>query len=71
MREFCFCGWEGEIADREPVPLPDGAWALACPRCGHLDDMMWLRRSAREALLRQAMERVSARTDESRAERAA
>ena len=37
MRETCFCGRTGDIADREPVYLGDGEWGLACLACGHLD----------------------------------
>jgi hypothetical protein len=36
-REICFCGWIGELEDREPVYAGDGEWGLACPMCGHLD----------------------------------
>jgi hypothetical protein len=42
MREACFCGWAGDIAEREPTYLGDGDWGLACPSCGHLDRLaMW------------------------------
>lgn len=37
VRDVCFCGWEGELADREPVYAGDGEWGLGCPTCGHLD----------------------------------
>jgi hypothetical protein len=36
-REICFCGWVGELEDREPVYAGDGEWGLGCPNCGHLD----------------------------------
>lgn len=29
MREVCFCGWDGEIEDREPVDAGDGEGGLA------------------------------------------
>jgi hypothetical protein len=32
MRESCFCGWDGELEDREPV----------LDSRGHLDDLGWL-----------------------------
>jgi hypothetical protein len=42
MRESCFCGWDGELEDREPVLDSRGRWILRCPDCGHLDDLGWL-----------------------------
>ena len=27
-REICFCGWVGELEDREPVYAGDGEWGL-------------------------------------------
>jgi hypothetical protein len=54
MRETCFCGWSGEIADREPVYTGDGAWGLACPACGHLDRLAWLAVDTARLLLQEA-----------------
>ena len=42
MRESCFCGWNGELEDREPILDARGWWVLRCPNCGHLDDLGWL-----------------------------
>jgi hypothetical protein len=36
-RESCFCGWVGELEDRELVYAGAGEWGLGCPMCGHLD----------------------------------
>ncbi len=58
MDEICFCGWQGAVAEREPVPTRDGGWALACPRCGHLDDLRWRPAAARASLLAEARRRA-------------
>ena len=42
MREVCFCGWSGELEDREPVLDTRTRWMLRCPGCGHLDGLGWL-----------------------------
>lgn len=42
MREVCFCGWSGELEDREPVLDGRMRWMLRCPGCGHLDDLAWM-----------------------------
>lgn len=39
MREICYCGWSGELEDREPVLDALGRWMLRCPECGHLEDL--------------------------------
>ena len=57
MRETCFCGRAGDVEDREPVYLGDGDHALRCPVCGHLDDLSWLNRDARERVLEEAARR--------------
>ena len=36
-REICFCGWVGEVEDREPVYAGAEEWGMRCPMCGHLD----------------------------------
>ncbi len=57
MHEACFCGWSGELADREPVSVSNGAWGLACPTCGHLDCLEWLSEDAAHLLLVEATRR--------------
>lgn len=57
MHETCFCGWCGELADREPVSVGESAWGLACPTCGHLDCLEWLPEDAARLLLREATRR--------------
>jgi hypothetical protein len=57
MREVCFCGRVGEIADREPVYAGDGEWGLACPACGHLDRMTLFPEGERRRLLEAAAQR--------------
>jgi hypothetical protein len=59
MRETCFCGWAGNVADREPIPTRDGGWTLACPQCGHLDDLHWLPEAARREMVREARRRAT------------
>lgn len=57
MREACFCGRNGDLEDRELVYLGHGEHALRCPDCGHLDDLSWLDRDARERVLEEAARR--------------
>ncbi|HEU5327414.1 MAG: hypothetical protein ACTHNK_07105 [Thermomicrobiales bacterium] len=57
MRETCFCGRTGDIADREPVYLGDGEWGLTCPDCGHLDRLELFPEETRTFLLNEARER--------------
>jgi hypothetical protein len=57
MSESCFCGWSGAIVDRMPVYAGDGEWGLACPRCGHLDELAWLPAPARAGMLAEAARR--------------
>jgi hypothetical protein len=57
MREVCFCGRSGEVADREPVYVGDGEWGLECPACGRLDSLHWLPEGARRQTLREAARR--------------
>ena len=59
MREACFCGWTGEVADREPTYLGDGDWGLSCPRCGHLDRLAMWPTVVREDLVAEAHRRRS------------
>ncbi len=56
MRESCYCGRTGEISDREPVVLDDGATGLACPgeACGHTDRLEWLPEDVRRTVLEEA-----------------
>jgi hypothetical protein len=61
MRETCFCGWTGDVADREPIRTRDGDWVLACPQCGHTDDMHWLPVAARAGVITDARRRASSR----------
>ena len=53
MQESCYCGRTGEISDREPVALDDGATGLACPdkACGHIDRLEWLPEDTRRLIL--------------------
>jgi hypothetical protein len=57
MTEVCFCGWSGELADKDVVILDESKGARCCPRCGHVDDLDWLGPAARNALLQTAHER--------------
>ena len=56
MRESCYCGRTGEISDRVPVILDNGATALICPgeACGHTDRLQWLREDVRKTVLEEA-----------------
>lgn len=56
MFEICFCGWSGELVAKDIV-THDGAQALACPRCGRVDDLAWLGPAARDGLLHAAAQR--------------
>jgi len=58
MREVCFCGWVGEIENREPV-VADGRPALRCcsEACDHLDRLDWLPSGALWPILKEAFER--------------
>jgi hypothetical protein len=60
MHETCFCGRTGELAEREPISLGDGAWGLACPRCGHLDRLEHWPTDMRAALVAEARRREAA-----------
>ena len=66
MREVCYCGWSGEIVDREPIYAGDGEWGLACPGCGHLDRLEWLPHAGRHLLLAEADGRRREREQASR-----
>jgi hypothetical protein len=57
VREACYCGRTGDLEDREPVYLGEGAHALRCPACGHLDDLTWLGREDREGVLEESARR--------------
>jgi hypothetical protein len=56
-RESCFCGWIGELEDREPVYAGDGEWGLGCPMCGHLDRLEAWSEAARSCTLAEAARR--------------
>ena len=59
MLESCFCGRAGEIEDREPLVTRDGARALRCPDCGHLEHLDWLPEGARRRHFEEAKRRQS------------
>ena len=61
MREACFCGWAGDVEDREPVYAGDGEWGLRCPNCGHADLLHWLPEGAKRGTLEGAQRRWNAR----------
>ncbi|MBX6343227.1 MAG: hypothetical protein IRY97_12265 [Thermomicrobiaceae bacterium] len=61
MHEVCFCGWSGEVADRELIYVGDGELALACPDCGRLDRLRWLPDHARQEVLEEAARRRAMR----------
>jgi DNA-directed RNA polymerase subunit RPC12/RpoP len=44
MRETCSqCGWRGDLEDRSPVWSNHAETeALRCPRCGQLDELLWI-----------------------------
>lgn len=46
VRESCPCSGDDGFEAREPV-FDDGAWALRCAGCGHLDRLRWLSDEAR------------------------
>lgn len=56
-RESCFCGWAGELEDREPVYSGDGDEGLRCPMCGHVDRLEAWSKAARAATLAEAVRR--------------
>ena len=56
-REICFCGWVGELEDREPVYAGAGEWGLGCPMCGHLDRLEAWSEAARAWTLAEAARR--------------
>ena len=56
-RESCFCGWVGELEDREPVYAGDGDWGLRCPMCDHLDRLEAWSEAARAWALAEAARR--------------
>ena len=56
-RESCFCGWVGELEDRELVYAGDGESGLSCPECGHLDRLEAWSDAARTATFAEAARR--------------
>ena len=50
-REVCFCGWVGELEDREPMLARDGEWGLGCPMCGRVDRLEAWSEQARARML--------------------
>ncbi|MHB8648390.1 MAG: hypothetical protein ACYDAR_21625 [Thermomicrobiales bacterium] len=67
MYDACFCGWFGELADREPVSVGSRTLGLACPACGHLDDLEWLPESTAHCLVEEATRRMHERAVTDRA----
>jgi hypothetical protein len=63
MHDACFCGWSGELADREPVSVGSHTLGLACPACGHLDDLEWLPESTAHRLVEEATRRMHERAE--------
>jgi hypothetical protein len=61
MIEVCFCGWQGEVADRRYLRLDDDHEGLACPNCGHIDTLDYLPDVSRDEMLAVARERSAAR----------
>lgn len=57
MRESCFCGWSGDVADKAPAYLGTDRWGLTCPGCGRADDLTWLPHGAAGATLAEAARR--------------
>ena len=57
MCEVCFCGWFGDTEDKVLIHRLDRSTALACPRCGRVDDLSWNPPANREALLNAVRER--------------
>ena len=62
-RDICFCGWRGEMADREPIYAGDGEWGLRCPDCGHLDRLISCPEAARHRTLNEAARRCERLTE--------
>jgi len=56
-RESCFCGWAGELEDRDLVYAGAGEWGLGCPMCGHLDRLEAWSDAARACILAEAERR--------------
>jgi hypothetical protein len=56
-RESCFCGWVGELEDRELVYAGAGEWGLGCPMCGHLDRLETWSEAARAWILAEVARR--------------
>ena len=56
-RESCFCGWVGELEDRELVYTGAGEWGLGCPMCGRLDRLEAWSEAARAWTLAEAARR--------------
>jgi len=56
-RESCFCGWVGELEDRELVYADAGERGLGCPMCGHLDRLEAWSEAARAWTLAEAERR--------------
>jgi len=56
-REICFCGWIGELEDRDLIYTDDGDWGLGCPMCGRLDRLEAWSDAARAATLAEVARR--------------
>ncbi len=62
-REICFCGWVGELEDRDPICTDDGDWVLGCPMCGRLDRLEAWSDTARAATLAETARRRRIRVE--------
>jgi hypothetical protein len=62
MIEVCFCGWQGEVADRRYLRLDGDHEGLACPNCGHVDTLDYLPDASRREMFAIARERSAARS---------
>ncbi len=62
-REICFCGWVGDLEDRNPTYTDDGDLGLGCPMCGRLDRLEAWSDAARAATLAEAARRHRIRVE--------
>ena len=58
MQETCYCGRIGRIEDRDPVEGEMGMGALRCPKCGHIERLLWLPEEQRMRVIGEARRRV-------------
>jgi hypothetical protein len=62
MTEVCFCGWFGDIEDKEPVLVGEELGALRCPKCGRIDVLDALPATARAVIIQSAIARQRGRS---------